>query len=114
MGFFSVLGNIFKGIVGGLGGLFGGPVGMALGSLLTLGSSIASNHSRERSQKEVMRSLLEERTLANRDQERARDETERKKKQLTDLRRTVGAGKRSLLSAWYDDSSLSGKQTIGA
>jgi hypothetical protein len=62
----------------------------------------------------MMRSLLEERTLANRDMERERAEMERKKKQLTDLRRTVGAGKRSLMSAWYDDDSMAGKQTIGA
>jgi hypothetical protein len=61
----------------------------------------------------MMRSLMEERTLANKAREREQEEMERKKKQLTDLRRTVRGGKRSLMSAWYDDDSL-GKQTIGA
>ncbi|MDR2432328.1 MAG: hypothetical protein LBD34_01075 [Puniceicoccales bacterium] len=56
---------------------------------------------------------MEERTLATQSAEREWAEVAKKKKQLTDLRRTVGQGRRSLLSAWYD-GSLAGKQTIGA
>jgi hypothetical protein len=60
-----------------------------------------------------MCNLMEERTLATQSAEREWAEVAKKKKQLTDLRRTVGQGRRSLLSAWYD-GSLAGKQTIGA
>jgi hypothetical protein len=92
----------------GGGGLLSG-----LGSLLSLGGNLGIARSQRRSQKEIRRSLMEERTLANREREREQGEMEGKKKQLTDLRRTVRGGKRSLLSAWYDDDLL-GKQTIGA
>jgi hypothetical protein len=102
------------GLLSMLGGIFGGPLGAVLGPLLTLGGSIASARSQNRSQKEIRRSLMEERTLANHARERAQGEMEGKKKQLMDLRRTVRGGKRSLLSAWYDDGFLTGKQTIGA
>jgi hypothetical protein len=113
MGFLSDLGRIIGPLLGPLGGLLGGPAGAALGSAAGAGIGIASTRSQDRSQSKMRRSLMEERTLANRERERAREEMEGKKKQLTDLRRTVGAGKRSLLSAWYDDGSLFGKQTIG-
>jgi hypothetical protein len=114
----SLLGPVggLLGTASKVGGIFSrlAPMANVMGPLLTAGSSMASVASQKREQKKMMRSLMEERTLANQGQEREREEMARKKKQLTDLRRTVGTGRKSLMSGWYDDGSLIGKQTIGA
>ena len=132
MGFWKTFGKIASvvgpllSLLGPVGGLLGtaskiggalskvGTVTNVAGPLLTTAGGIASVASQNREQKKIMRSLMEERTLANQGQEREQADMARKKKQLTDLRRTVGAGRRSLLSGWYDDDSIIGKQTIGA
>jgi stress response protein YsnF len=85
MGLFKSIGNFFKKIVHGVGRLLGvTPSG---------------------AEKRYQRSLLDEQQRAQQQQAQADAEARLKKEQLTALKRSIGAGRKSLLSSWYEEDS---------
>jgi hypothetical protein len=93
MGLLRSLGKIFKKVLSGLGSVLG---------LVPSGA-----------EKRYRRSLLEEDRRAGEQQKKAEDALKRKKEQLMSMRRSMGAGRKSLLSSWYDEDNRQ-ESTIGS
>jgi 3-hydroxyacyl-CoA dehydrogenase len=84
----------------------------AIAAVASAAGSVVSAISQNRAQERMRRSLMEEQERANEERKRAQAERDTKKSQLSDLRRSIAVGKKSLMSGWVDDGE--GKQTIGA
>jgi hypothetical protein len=63
-------------------------------------------------EKRLRRSLLDEQKRSEEVKKTAEEDLKRKKDQLIRLRRSINGGRKSLLSAWYDDGVP--EQTIGS
>jgi hypothetical protein len=63
-------------------------------------------------EKRYARSLLDEQKHAAEEKRKEEDELKRKKEQLISMRRSIGSGRKSLLSSWYDEE-LGKDSTIG-
>jgi hypothetical protein len=89
-----------------------------LGALFGLGHAVASAVSHHKQAKAVRKSLLAEerrvedhRQLVEEQKKKANAAVEDRKRALSDLRRSVARGRKSLMTAWGDGDD--GKQTIG-
>jgi hypothetical protein len=63
-------------------------------------------------EKRLRRSLLDEQRRSEEIRRTAEEDLKRKKDSLIRLRRSINSGRKSLLSAWYDDGAA--EQTIGS
>jgi hypothetical protein len=82
-----------------------------LGALAGIGYAVASAISQHKQAKAVWESLLAEERRMDDEKKKAIAIVEERRRSLSDLRRSVARGRKSLMSGWGNDDD--GKQTIG-